>query len=716
MGAVYLAEHLSMGRQVALKVMRANLVDNPAALARFRHEVRAAARLSHPNIVTAYDADEADGLHFLVMEFVEGTLLDEHVARHGRLPVAEACQVAEQVALGLQHAHEKGLIHRDIKPQNLMRTPAGQVKILDFGLARLTRDPDSSAGASITASGIVMGSADFIAPEQTRGERAVDIRADVYSLGCTLYYLLCGQVPFPKGTVIDKMMHHNLDRPQALRDLCPELPRSLVAVIETMMDKEPGRRYQTPGEAAQALHPFAHVPDATAVQEVFPVAELEAPAPRRPAPAHPVRVPEPAVRRKRAPSVVRPPPDESNTGILLGLISLGLALLSLTGVGLLLASFVVGWLSVPVCVIGLMLSLTGIFIPGPRRRLGRSLSGSGATLNLLVLGAVLIIGSRDGRDNGPGEAPHPAEHAPPPDERLQFNLEALRRAVRTGERLTSEAVRLMPEARLVENDPAYAALLRQLDAHQPKFHWLGVKMPGVPWERHWCQSRETISVSHRRRLSEGYRLAFLTSFLDPFGGPSFGGCWVKDGKKAETLFDVPHGQFEEKRRQLPPEWRLSWLHARGEGPEQRWTAVWLQEGPGVDSEYTEGLELGQLPAQIADRRKERLRPALIVPYRDQKATRFAVVWRKDDQVAEALLGLSAEDYRARLQTPGAGRQPQFIASWLEGDRRLYLVLLVRGSSTVLWMPRVFFPKTSFESVSDQFHAAGSVPVVGFAEP
>jgi putative intracellular protease/amidase len=264
MGVVYQAEHRLMGRTVALKVLGPELVNHPTAVERFRREVRAAARLAHPNIVAAYDADQAGDLHFLVMEFIAGVNLAALVEAGGPLPVPQACGCAVQAAQGLQHAFEQGMVHRDIKPQNLMLTPQGQVKILDFGLARLRRE-GREHGDALTRAGVVLGTPDYIAPEQTGDSQSVDIRADVYSLGCTLYFLLTGQVPFPQGSAVDKLLLHARGRPRRLAELRPDLPPGLVAVVERMMAKDPVRRYQTPGEVALILTPFARPPDPHAV-------------------------------------------------------------------------------------------------------------------------------------------------------------------------------------------------------------------------------------------------------------------------------------------------------------------------------------------------------------------------------------------------------------------------------------------------------------------
>ena len=274
MGAVYKAEHLLMRRPVALKVLNRELIDKPETVERFGREVRAAARLTHPNIVAAFDAEQAGDVHFLAMEFVEGVSLARRCAEHGPLPVAEACSYARQAAVGLQHAHECGMVHRDIKPQNLMLTPGGQVKILDFGLARflmesapagalLPAEGNSSADASaaghakaLTQIGVVVGTPDYIAPEQAQDSHQADIRADIYSLGCTLYDMLAGHAPFPDGNAVQKIKAHLHKTPPPLKTLRRDVPLELVRVIERMMAKDPAQRYQTPAEVASALAPF----------------------------------------------------------------------------------------------------------------------------------------------------------------------------------------------------------------------------------------------------------------------------------------------------------------------------------------------------------------------------------------------------------------------------------------------------------------------------
>ena len=287
MGDVYLAEHRRMGRLVALKVINPDFLHSASALVRFQMEAKTAAKLDHPNIVAAYDADQAGNLHFLVMEYVEGRNLADHLRKKGPLPVAEACDIICQAAHGLQHAHQRGMVHRDIKPHNLMITQSGQVKVLDFGLARFAIEPlnatrgeetvDKSQSSddalwpsqppasctvpdqcqSLTATGAVMGTADYIAPEQARDAHVADGRSDIYTLGCTLYHLLSGQPPFPEGTAHEKLLLHTTDTPLRLCVLRPEIPDGLAQAVAKMMAKRPEDRYQTCAEVPIALRVFA---------------------------------------------------------------------------------------------------------------------------------------------------------------------------------------------------------------------------------------------------------------------------------------------------------------------------------------------------------------------------------------------------------------------------------------------------------------------------
>jgi serine/threonine protein kinase len=272
MGAVYEAEHLVMERPVAIKVINRAFTANAAAVERFRREVRAAAHLAHPNIVTAHDAEHAGDTLFLVTEYVEGISLGRLVRERGPLPIAEACDYIRQAALGLQHAHKRGMVHRDIKPENLIVTHQSPdqkgaetasphdgnepdravVKVLDFGLAVLTVE----RGDGLTAEHAIMGTPEYMAPEQAENSHTADIRADIYSLGCTLYVLLTGNVPYPAETPLLKILAHR-ERPlPSIRKARPDVPPELAAVLARMMAKKPQDRYQTPAEVAAALAPF----------------------------------------------------------------------------------------------------------------------------------------------------------------------------------------------------------------------------------------------------------------------------------------------------------------------------------------------------------------------------------------------------------------------------------------------------------------------------
>ena len=258
MGVVFRAEHRLMERQVALKVVNARLLASETAVERFRMEVRAAAKLSHRNIVAAHDAEQEGDLHFLVMEFIEGTDLAGLIGRRGKLSVLHACNYTMQAALGLQHALEQGMVHRDIKPHNLMRTPKGTIKILDFGLARFAsqqRTEDEESG--LTDEGVTLGTPDYIAPEQARDAKRADIRADIYSLGCTLYFLLSGQPPFPNGTAMEKVLAHIERDPEPIEKIRTDVSVDVIDIVKRMMSKDPAQRYQTPVEVADALKPFA---------------------------------------------------------------------------------------------------------------------------------------------------------------------------------------------------------------------------------------------------------------------------------------------------------------------------------------------------------------------------------------------------------------------------------------------------------------------------
>jgi serine/threonine protein kinase len=257
MGTVFLARNTLMGRMEVLKVISGHLVKRRGVIGRFLGEIRSAAKLLHPHIVAAYTAIRLSEGLVLAMEYVEGLDLSRVVKAKGPLPVAHACSYVHQAALGLQHAHEHGMVHRDTKPSNLMLAKQGTrgvVKVLDFGLAKLTSEGAVDGG--LTHEGQMLGTPDFIAPEQIRNAREADIRADIYSPGCTLYYLLTGKPPFQGDSLYDILQaHHSMDA-TPLNLLRPKVPVEVAAIVAKMMAKEPGRRFQEPKEVAQALKPY----------------------------------------------------------------------------------------------------------------------------------------------------------------------------------------------------------------------------------------------------------------------------------------------------------------------------------------------------------------------------------------------------------------------------------------------------------------------------
>jgi serine/threonine protein kinase len=260
MGQVFQAKHQRLQRIVALKVIRQDVLSrDPEAIRRFQREAEAAAQLSHPNVVLVYDADQAGDTHFIAMEYVEGVDLHRLVRDRGPLTFGCAIEFIRQAALGLQHAHEHGMVHRDIKPSNLLVTrpddlKQSRVKILDLGLARLARSGrEGEAASQLTRLGVVMGTPDFIAPEQARNSRDVDIRADLYSLGCTLYYLLTGRPPFPEGTVVEKLLMHQLDAPRPVCLYRADTPLAIERIVERLLAKQPVDRFQTPAELVEVL-------------------------------------------------------------------------------------------------------------------------------------------------------------------------------------------------------------------------------------------------------------------------------------------------------------------------------------------------------------------------------------------------------------------------------------------------------------------------------
>jgi serine/threonine protein kinase len=260
MGEVFKARHLRMNRLVALKIIHKDMIDSPKTLERFGREARAAAQLAHPNIVVVHDADQVGDVHFLAMEYIEGTDLSRLVHRAGPLPVGRACEFARQAALGLQHAFEHGVIHRDVKPGNLMVTRSGPrrswlVKILDFGLARF--ESDSEHRGRLTQLGHIVGTVDYIAPEQAENARTADARSDIYGLGCTLFFLLTGHPPFPGEDLVEKVTARMKEEPPSPRAVRADVPAALDRVLARMLARDPARRFQRPAEVVAALEPFA---------------------------------------------------------------------------------------------------------------------------------------------------------------------------------------------------------------------------------------------------------------------------------------------------------------------------------------------------------------------------------------------------------------------------------------------------------------------------
>lgn len=283
MAGVYKGVH-RLGQIVALKVLPPSRASNPQFLARFRREARMALRLRHPHVVRTFQLADTPDLAYIVMEFLDGETLHDVLRRRGKLPAPEGVRLIHQALLGLQHIHEKHLVHRDLKPANLMLVPQRRpdapdstvrstVKILDIGLGKdlLDDSPDDvNVGVQLTGENTLLGTPDYLAPEQARNARAVDIRADIYSLGCVLYHVVTGQTPFPDTNVFQLIMRHAHEELRPAHELEPSIPTALHDVIRKMTAKDPDHRYDSPAQAAGVLRPF------------FPAQEMPAPesAPR----------------------------------------------------------------------------------------------------------------------------------------------------------------------------------------------------------------------------------------------------------------------------------------------------------------------------------------------------------------------------------------------------------------------------------------------------
>jgi serine/threonine protein kinase len=269
MAGVYKAVH-QLGQVVAIKILPPSKAAEPSLLGRFQREARLALRLKHPNIVRTFQVGQTAALHYIVMEYLEGETLDEVLQRRRKLPAAEAVRLIHQALLGLQHLHEQGMVHRDLKPGNLMLVPPrapgmpdqalnATVKIMDIGLGRALFDEGTPGGADnfqLTSEGAILGTPDYLAPEQARNARLADVRADIYSLGCVLYHALTGQPPFVETNLVRQLVRHATETPRPLRELNATIPEGLQPILAMMLAKDPANRYPTPERAAQALQGF----------------------------------------------------------------------------------------------------------------------------------------------------------------------------------------------------------------------------------------------------------------------------------------------------------------------------------------------------------------------------------------------------------------------------------------------------------------------------
>ncbi|MFO0877860.1 MAG: protein kinase [Gemmataceae bacterium] len=264
MAGVYRAQH-RLGQMVAIKVLPPSRAKDPNTLARFQREARLAMRLKHPNVVRGFQMDQAGDLHYLVMEHLEGVTVEELQQARRQLPPEEAVRIVYQALEGLDHIHQQGLVHRDLKPANLMLVPPPSadstlgctVKILDIGLGRaLLEDTQEGSEQGLTSEGVILGTPDYMAPEQARDPRLADIRADIYSLGCVLYHLLAGQPPFPDTNIISQMIRHATESPRPLSEFNPHIPEGLEQILGWMIAKDSAARYPTPARAARALEVY----------------------------------------------------------------------------------------------------------------------------------------------------------------------------------------------------------------------------------------------------------------------------------------------------------------------------------------------------------------------------------------------------------------------------------------------------------------------------
>ena len=245
MGAVFRAMDTELSRHVALKVLHPSIAADPSLVARFRNEARACAQLNHDNLARVFFSGEQDGVHYIAYEFADGLTIKELISQHDRISTEDTVNYAIQATLALGHVDAAGIVHRDIKPSNIILTRQGRVKVVDLGLAR--RDTNDSVG-DLTVAGTTLGTFDYISPEQARDPRTADIRSDIYSLGCTIYHMLTGQPPYPEGTALQKLLDHQGKAPPDPRSIAPDVPAELSVIVQAMMNTDPDKRYQEPGQ------------------------------------------------------------------------------------------------------------------------------------------------------------------------------------------------------------------------------------------------------------------------------------------------------------------------------------------------------------------------------------------------------------------------------------------------------------------------------------
>jgi serine/threonine-protein kinase len=254
MGAVFRAFDTTLDRIVAVKVLAGRQADDEEMLRRFRVEAQSAARLDHENIGRVHAVGSDGGWHYIVFEFIEGRNVRDIVRSDGPFDLARTVDVAIQVADALEHAADREVVHRDIKPSNIVITPAGRARIVDMGLARVAQ---VAGEGDLTVSGMTLGTFDYISPEQARDPRAADVRSDLYSLGCTMFFMLAGRPPFAEGTMVQKLLQHQQEPPPDVGLLRPDVPARFAAILERLMQKDPDARYQRPADLRADLLSFA---------------------------------------------------------------------------------------------------------------------------------------------------------------------------------------------------------------------------------------------------------------------------------------------------------------------------------------------------------------------------------------------------------------------------------------------------------------------------